>query len=193
MLHWLIQRSKERGTAIEDLCKHLKRMGLDATVESKWSKNESAHDGNLLGSVKIANRNIDLMELWWRRWGGGSGEDNYPQNEYRCHYVVKAKMDGLVESQPIIKGLSRETVDFKWEGKELAQVLNSDANLRKLFLSKGLKSFLHVEIIPYGEHKCIIRQKFATYSVKKTFPTTETFETLDRIAHHIRSISNVSL
>jgi len=201
MLYWQRQKSKEGETAIEDLCEHLRRIGLDATIESQEYKKgikppAQVYEGWVMGSVRINNRNIDLIELWWQRWGS-FGEYGSVENEYRCQYVVQAKVDGLedklkAESKPVMKGFfSRETVDFKWEGKELAQILNSDANLRKHFLSQVPTSFLHVEIIPHKEHKCIIRQKFGTNYVKNTFPTIETFEAYDRIAQHIRSIANV--
>ena len=116
------------------MCEHLRRIGLDATVESKEYKKGITSSlvyttGWVMGSVRVANRNINLVELWWRKWGGGStgeytGEyDSGPMNEYRCNYVVQEKVGGSEDklrafSRPITKGFfSRNMVDFKCGGK----------------------------------------------------------------------------
>ena len=99
--------------------------------------------------------------------------------------------------------LRREVVDFRWEGKELAKTLNSDASLKNLLypadrlalLNKGLirLSSVEINIVPYRKHQCIrMSQKGGTFHPPAdAFPTVETFDAFDRIAQHIRSVANV--
>jgi len=175
---------------------------LNATVESKKSKRLGDLLSSILGpvrdvgSVRIVNRNIDLVELeWWYM-----AETGYT----RCSYVVQAKVNGLEDRlkaklKVVRKGFLRgEVVDFKWKGRELAQVLNGDANLRDtLYRIKhripftGLSAYL--EIKPDKKHQRVRIRPIPTegWAPVSAFPTVETFEAFDRIAHHIRSIANV--
>jgi len=122
----------------------------------------------------------------------------------RCSYVVQAKVNGLEDRlktklKVVRKGFLRgEVVDFKWKGRELAQVLNGDANLRDtLYRIKhripftGLSAYL--EIKPDKKHQRVRIRPIPTegWAPVSAFPTVETFEAFDRIAHHIRSIANV--
>jgi len=170
-------------------------MGLNATVEPKKSKRL----GDLLpeilgpvvekGSVRVVNRNIDLVELEWLETG-----------YTRCSYVVQARVNGLedrlrAKGKPVRKSLlSRQVVDFKWKGRELAQVLNDDANLRdKLYRMNIAHWYAPLEIKPEKKHQRIRIIPIPTqgWAPKAAFPSIETFEAYDRIAHHIRSIANV--
>jgi len=184
-----------RERAIEALCEHLRRMGLNATVESKkfkWREVFVPVVLPLLGSVRVVNRNIDLVELEgrtreeFRYWEYGSG--------FRCNYIVQAKVNGLEERleaklDVVEKGLRREFVDFKWKGRELAQVLNGDANLRTT-------RYGSLEIKPDKKHQRVRIREISAIGLyyatpELAFPSIETFEAYDRIAHHIRSIANV--
>jgi len=158
----------------------------------------------IIGAVRVANRRIDLVEL--KEHHGGGFEDYNEPTSYRCNYTVWVKVDALedilkAESKPVRKGfLSWGIIDFKWEGNELAQVLNSDSDLKHYFLSQHRPPYM--EIVPYRKHQCVrIRQKhfydytpwFPTYytSPESAFPPIEAFEAYDRIAQHVRSIANV--
>jgi len=182
---------------------------LDATVESKKSKRRGFAIFRLhsliFGSVRVMNQNIDLVEL--ERIGG---------NEvylWQCNYVVQAKVNGLEDRlkaklKVVRKGFwMPKVVDFKWEGRELAQVLNGDVDLRdKLYRMARARD------IPYGswgikpdkKHQRVrIRPSYLWFYLgfsfnvpwpwdpKAAFPSIETFEAFDKIAHHIRSITNV--
>jgi len=186
---------------VEALCEHLRRMGLNATVESKKSKARLGLPlySLILGSVRVVNRNIDLVELELIPGEPGG---------YRCNYVVQVKVNGLedrlkskVKEVKVKKGfLRRETVDFRWEGKELAQVLDGDANLRD---ARGLYAYF-LEIKPDKKHQRVRIREISPYGFlffppyrslyftpELAFPTIEAFEAYDRIAQHIRSIANV--
>jgi hypothetical protein len=176
---------------VEALCEHLKRMGLNATVESKkfkWREVLEVFYPHffILGSVRVMNRNIDLVELE-RTVGESAG--------YRCNYVVQAKLNGLEDRlkaklKVVRKSfLRREVVDFKWKGKELAQVLNDDANLRDT-------RYGSLEIKPDKKHQRVRIREISAIGLyyatpELAFPTAAAFETFDRIAQHIRSIANV--
>jgi len=186
---------------VEALCEHLKRIGLNATVESKKSKWREVLQVFyplsffILGSVRVVNRNIDFVEL-----GETRGELSY----FRCNYVVQAKVNGpedrlKAKGKPVRKSfLSGQAIDFKWKGGELAQVLNGDANLRdKLYrITSGLlweAPYVPLETKPDKKHQRVkIRTSYPRREgLEAAFPTLEEFEVYDRVAQQIRSIANV--
>jgi len=68
-----------------------------------------------------------------------------------CGANVKG-LEGKLEAEvkPIKKGLlSREVVDFQWEGGYLAQLLNADADLRNMLLREGLNQLPNIEVKPH--------------------------------------------
>jgi len=183
---------------VDALCERLRGISLDATVESKetkWKYIQGIRWKFIQGAVRVADRNIDLVELEREPLVDDTG---YTGDTYRCNYVVWTKAIGSeykVEWKPVRKGLlSREIVDLRWEGKELAQMLNSDADLKDALLRMKNKFQeeevpLHLEIKPFRKHQCIrIRQIDGVLSPVAAFPTAETFETFDRIAKHVRNI-----
>lgn len=120
--------------------------------------------------------------------------------------------------KPLTKGFfRREITGFRWEGGDLAQRLNADSDLRNMLLMKGLKQLPSIEIQLDRTNHCVrITQQFQistgqsgrfsvgiggfnlgmggrpydldVATVEQTFPTRQTFEIYDHIAHHIRSI-----
>jgi len=177
-------------TEVEALCERLRGMGLNATVESKKSKRGRVFGlySLILGSAKVVNRNIDLVELELILIPGEDGC-------YRCvSYVVQAKVNGLegrlrAKGKPVRKSfLSRQVVDFKWKGRELAQVLNGDANLRDTLCRMDIPRYLNasLQIKPDKKH-----QRVRIRPIETAFPSVEALEVYDRIAQHIRSIANV--
>lgn len=228
----------ERETAIDALCEHLRRMGLNATVDWKEQNlhvstlklylglGQLPHTG-IIGSIRIADRNIDAVELDWQIWDVGVAESSNIVHVYRCDYVVQVKVKGLAdklmaESKPveIRRGFLRsEVVDFRWEGKELADTLNDDIELKKMlyppdgmhwkkksgwtfmaFLQIPLAGFsqrqpYNVEIVPDEENQSvrISRNYYHHDSPADAFPTIENFEAYDKIAYHVRSVANARL
>lgn len=120
----------------------------------------------------------------------------------------------------ITKGfIRREVINFQWVGGDLAQLLNADADLSKLLLREGLSQVPSVEIQLDRTNRCIrMTQQFQIpmgrggrfsvgiggfsvgmgerprdfddVMVEITFPSSETIETFDLIAHHIRNFMN---
>jgi hypothetical protein len=215
----VVEEAKE-DELINELCKHLRQIGINATVVESGSP--EAIGGLVtfaLGSVKVDGRNIDLVQVekisvsaseptlqpgkagYTREIGQGS-------TRYDYHYVVRAKVAGLesklqAEFKPIEKrkGLfGKEVVGFKWEGGELAQRLNSDSDLKNMLLKEGVHRLL---IKPEKEHQCVritppTGQETFSFDFglhpailgRKAFPTREVFEVYDKIAEHIRNIAS---
>jgi len=207
---WSLQsayKKTEREDGLKALCKHLKRIGLNAILAKDYPVWSSLV---VVGAVRVADRNVDFVELDW--WEDKKSMDAFDpevgktvrygpiyRSQYRCHYVVQANVEGLedsleAEGKPIKKSgfLRKKIVDFKWEGKELAQILNSDAKLQSYFLSQHRPP--HVEIEPSRKGRPYVRimQKRFHHKPVSAFPTFETFEAFDRIAWHVRSIANIS-
>ncbi|UCH37175.1 MAG: hypothetical protein JSV76_05695 [Candidatus Bathyarchaeota archaeon] len=122
--------------------------------------------------------------------------------------------------KPITKGLfRRKVIDFRWEGGDLARTLNADTDLRNMLLRDGLDQLPRIEIQLDRTNHCIrITQQFQistgqssrfsigiggfsvgtggrphdldVATVETTYPSRETVELYNHIAHHIRSIIN---
>jgi len=185
------------ATETEALCEHLRLLGLDATnLKLKKPKYLGYPEtGNVIGAVRVANRNIDLVEL---EYFSIQYSEYSSSTYYRCDYLVHALVEGLedklkAELRPVRKSLlSREVVAYNWVGRELALVFSSDANLGDMLHRMKNTVPLRLEIKPYIKHQCVrIRQKGGYSSPEAAFPTIETLEAYDRIAQHIRSIANI--
>jgi hypothetical protein len=179
-------------------------MGLNAIIESREVRSQGYNlllgtYNTSLGSIKILNRNIDLIEL--EGSSGGWGEYDI----YRCTYEVWAEVEGVegklkVELKPIHKGLFRsEIANFKWvekvwESYDLAKTVSEDDQLREMLFLIRDQYFLTLETEPDNANQCIrILPKRGWQSPESAFPTIETFEAYDRIAHHLRHIAAVRL
>jgi len=260
MLRRSARTESEWKTYVEALCKHLREIGLKATVESKpppigfWTRSSPIViyllifallstgfmglltstetlwmgvgigvvifaiimllffdpqsdlfltqflDFPFTGSIRVANRNIDLIELEKVKLSRALiiNDRAIDLDIYRCNYVVQAKVDGLedklkAKAKPVTvqkDPKSWEVVDITWEGGELAQLLNSDANLRNTLSHIKDTVFQHLEITP---DRILERVRmWADYPLPKSaFPTIETFEAFDRIAKHVRRIAGI--
>jgi len=165
------------------------------------------------GSIRVANRNIDLIELEKlnkhalirEKFSGIMVYAPYVRvlylDIYRCNYIVQAKVDGLedklkAKAKPVTvqkDPKSWEVVGITWEGGELAQILNSDSNLRDTLshMKDSVFSFLEISPDRILERVRIGPTGAAYGSPKSAFPTVETFEAYDRIASHVRSIARI--
>jgi hypothetical protein len=192
---------------INELCEHLRQIGIEATVLDLKSPEAIHHTPTMhiiysmknlppLGCVKVEGRNIDLVEVI--RFPGGTSEAG--RIFYRYKYAVKAKVGNLedelkAEVKPIKKGFpTSEIVDYNWEGGELAQLLNADSELKNMLLGLGAP---HLTVIPnkkdqyVGITPIVSSTAIVIYDMtvgRKAFPTREAFEAYDRIAQHIRKI-----
>jgi hypothetical protein len=173
-----------RESALKALRERLIQIGLTPT---SISKTQTLFSG-VIGAVSIVNRNIDLVKLERKISGGYSidGEWSNAKSTYRCSYIIHAKVDGLEEKLKAHSKLPRKGIinrhyskEPKWEGKELAEALNSDA----------LTLLPNVQVLPNGSCQCVVmREKRYWDSWFSAFPTVDTFETFDRIAMHVRRI-----
>jgi len=149
---------------INELCEHLRQIGIEATVLDLKSPEAIHHTPTMhiiytmknlppLGCVKVDGRNIDLVEVTRIGVGGSSaaGGGTGGRLVYRYNYVVKANVGNLedklkAEAKQIKKGfLNREIIDYEWEGGELAQLLNADSEVKNMLLELGSP---HLMVIP---------------------------------------------
>jgi len=189
---------------VDAWCKHLRLLGLDATKIVCLKKMEQRIEfrgvERVLGSIRLTNRNIDSVELTEFEYYEYD-PSSWSATELRCNYLIHARVEGLESKlearlKPITirRGfLKREIVDVRWEGRELANMLNNDANLRDTLNRMKNTAFVRLEIKPYTKHQCIrIRQKGPRVP-EIAFPTVEAFEAYDRIAQHISNITGARL
>jgi hypothetical protein len=213
------------------LSDHLRQIGLDATllplgspeaVGPRWKKG-SFVSGQSLGCIKIRKRNLDLIQVEKTRTEepsftggpGGPGDLDLGRLAYLYHFIVRADVEGLerafkADVKLITKGLlNRKATDFKWEGRELAQRLNLDSQLRNMLLKNGLDNLPVIEVRVDKANKCVRitrtppipkwtygptgREAASRLTVGREFPTREEFEIYDRIAHHTRSMHKGSV
>lgn len=182
----------DESDLINELCNHLRQIGVNAIILDPESVEAKAFGG--LGNIKIEGRNIEFVQVTKHTHAisapkGKSSTYTY----YLYHYGIKANAEGIEnklnsEAKPIQKGFfSREIVDYKWEGGELAQLLNSDINLKNTLIKEQIdrlwtgpsKNLQYVWITRRGE--------------RKEFPTRETFEAYNRIMQHIQNIIKTKL
>jgi hypothetical protein len=156
-----IRGELEEVGLVNELCEHLRQIGVEATVLDLKSPEAIHHTPTMhiiysmknippLGCVKVEGRNIDLVEVC-RFFGGsrsavgfgGSASGGGPLLTYRYNYVVKANVGNLedklkAEAERVTKGLlGREIIGYRWLGGELAQLLNADSELKNMLLGFG--------------------------------------------------------
>ncbi len=212
----LMENAYDGKGLIDRLDEHLRQMGIDTTllplenpeaVGPKLTKGPFT-SGRSLGCIKIRNRNLNLVQV------EGPEDIDAGRVTYLYHFIVRANVEGLehalkTEIKPITKGLiSKKTIDFQWEGGELARRLNLDSQLKNMLLKNGLDQLPTLEVTADKANKCVRITKTPVprwstgprkrggptvlLAVDRKFPTREEFEAYDRIAHHIRSIRKTS-
>ena len=114
---------------------------------------------------------------------------------YQVHYVIIAKnriYDNaafLARCYPVTKGhfTNKEIVDVKWDGSQLANILEADLELKEI-----LRQILHEEgelkVDPLEDH-IRIYGKWKNEDQLRFNP--KTFDAIHKIAGHIRKLLNV--
>jgi len=197
----------EEVNLINELCEHLRQIGIEATVLDLKSPEAIHHTPTMhimysihnippLGCVKVEGRNIDLVEVI----RSFTGTRELSQIVYRYNYAVKANVGDLKDKLKAEAKQSAPAIDYKWEGGELAQLLNADSELKNMLLGLGSPNLMvipnkkdqYVGITPIVSSTSIVISgipvKYDMIVGRKAFPTREAFEAYDRIAQHIRSI-----
>lgn len=178
----------DESDLISELCTHLKQLGLNAAVLEPESAEAKILGG--LGNVVIEGRNIELVQVTKHTQTHSAGRGRTTVTHYYLyHYGAKANVDyGLenklrIEAKPIRKSFfNRTIVDYKWEGGELAQLLNADSELKNFLIQEGIEN-LWTNTGKNREYFWVTRR-----GDRKEFPTQKAFEAYDRIMHHARSI-----
>jgi hypothetical protein len=216
----------EREVLMGELSEHLHNLGLNVSLLELDSPEAFRFPPYVLGCIKIEGRNIDMLLV------------QIANGPYQYYYVVRANVDSLesklkanfksnwhdrCSQKPNFKWADKTLLEggassYRWEGGELAQLLNADSNLVHLLYSEGLDS---LEIRPDKGRRCVrilhvhnwrsISKKdmgpgdiitghdedFEAYDRsgdlftvgRKQFPTRDAFEAYDRIAYAIRRIA----
>ena len=207
---------------VEDLCIHLKNLGINAKVLDPKSTEAVQHSPTLgifgnppMGSIKIEGRNIDLVEI--ERAPAPSGNRSIISVLYSYVYIVKGNIRDDAHAQQlkadvkvIEKGLINKVITgFEWRGGEVAQRLSDDSELRDMIRGIGMPN---IQINPHTKDQYVAitvssqqRGKIkgflpSTESLSKMlhelgmlcFPSREEFEVYDKIAKHVRTIVGLS-
>jgi len=193
---------------LNELCDRLRQIGVNGTAHLSGSMMESRRSslvGAVAGYFKIEGRNIDIVQVEIEQAG-----DDYPYMKYHYHYVVLLNVEGLekrlqVKVKPNRKGLlSREIVNYRWEGGELAQRLNGDPELRSMLLRDGLNQLPDIEVRAHGKPRRVsgigkpppafldaqaaFKPCVRITNTRANLPIREAFEIYNRIAQHVHSV-----
>lgn len=221
----------EREALMGELCQHLRDIGVNAMLLEPNSPEAFRYPSYVLGHVKIEGRNIDSILAQYSSSGGGGSDGGSDETfaHYRYFYVVRANLDGFESklnadfksnwhdrcSQKRHSRWSDKTLidgkvsDCRWEGGELAQLLNPDSELTQTLYSEGLD---RLEIRPDRGRRCVriehwhwkaygsgdigpgdfknehVRGTYLSSVGRKQFPSREVFEAYEGIAYAIRRV-----
>jgi hypothetical protein len=207
----------ERELLMGELCQYFRVIDVNAILLEPENPEAFRYPPYILGHVKIEGRNVDAILVQF----SSSGDDT-SFAWYRYFYVVRANLDGLESKLKAdfksnwhdrccqkrnfkrIDGtlIDREVSDCRWEGGELAQLLNADSDLTQTLYNEGLD---RLEIRSDRGHRCVRiehwhwkvysssdidgRASDGTYAIgRKQFPNREAFEAYEGIAYAIRRV-----
>lgn len=220
----------DREEVMGELCKHLLQIGVNVTLLDPDSPEgfrvlvtNTGFPPFIIGCIKIEGRNIDVIFVQ-----SAFSDLRF----YYYYYVVRANVDGLEDKlradfksnwrgrcclkkdfKWVDKALiNQEVSNSRWEGGELAQLLNADSDLTCTLYSEGLD---RLEIRPDRGHRCVTMlhpthhrkigwskrdmgpgdmdlapgSEFDRYTIgRKQFPSREAFEAYDRVAYAIKKV-----
>jgi len=203
----------------EDLCTHLNCIGVPAKKVDVKGPEAIHHSTTLgmgtvpLGCVKVEGKNIECVEMYRFFQSGGSGFKvggiglEKPGNIlYKYQYVMRANVgerenDLNAQIEYETKGLvKKELVNFYWKGGRLAQVLNTDAELKDLLAQSGVPPLVvHANkkdgYVAISQGQAIggwMREEKGHYFQlnigKYNFPSQEAFTMYDKILGHVRVV-----
>ena len=179
----------DESDLINELCSHLKKIGLNASILESQSVGTQTFGG--LGTVKIEGQNIEYVlvtkHTYPKRTPKGKASTG---SYYRYGYGRKGSVEGLQDklearAKPIRKSFfNRTIVDYTWEGGELTKLLNADMDLKRMLIEEGINN-LWTNASKNLQYVWITRQ-----GDRKEFPTQKTFETYNRIMQNILTLAS---
>lgn len=178
------------------LCKQLSQIGIKVTAMSRGPFSLESKFYRSVTYAKVEFGNIDLIELEEIYYPGNGLELTGDFTNFMLYYVVMVNVEGFGDTlksygKAVKKDFfSRQKIDFKWKGGELAKILNDDAKLRDQLLSQS--RVINIEITPSRIDNCVRIGPLSICNslVPELLPTTEAFNAYDRIALHIRNIAS---
>lgn len=186
----LIARSRKKEEAtnkIEQLCRHLRALGMEVSPVKKGDERERiglarASGQKSEGLIDLEDRNIDSINV--------VGISSQYGTRYFIDYLVKGSN---IMGERVLKKtrLTRKkspplwgnVVDIDWKGDDaLAQSLNLDYSLEDKLLRADVNAFKgNIWIFPEPKHG------YARIRTDYVLPSVAIFEALSSIARHIKS------
>ena len=182
----LRKRKKEGPKKGEELCQHLREMGVKAYILQTGSDQEKigqkrSSSEKSMGIIELKNRNIDFINV--------IGVASQYGTNYFVGYLVKtpniAGKQTLKKTRLVRKKSSPlwgKVIGIEWKGDEsLAQSLNFDYGLEDRLLQSNLKDLKgSIWIFPEPKHG------YAKIRTAYTLPSSEAFEAMNVIAKHVK-------
>jgi len=180
----LRKRKKEGPKKGEELCQHLREMGVKAYILQTGSDQEKiglkrSSSEKSMGIIELKNRNIDFTNV--------IGVASQYGTNYFIDYLVKTpniagkrtvKKTRLIRKKS--SPLGGKVIGIEWKGDEsLAQSLNFDYGLEDKLLRADVKK-ASIGIFPEPKHG------YARIRTGYSLPSLETFEVMNVIAKHVK-------
>ncbi len=204
----------KKFVGIDALCKYYQELGIKASILPDKSPEavEKGHIKQDMGYIKVTGREFDLVTIRWKGTTRGSYDLGKAHGipiatkekiPFEYHHIVRAEItnEGAMKAKlkKKTKGVvGKEVTDVSWEGGRLAEVLNSNAQL-KASLMKFIEHEDGMKIEPDKKNK-IFRIVYSrpsaiktglVYGVKfdrKLLPK-EAIDTIDKIAGLARKVA----
>jgi len=182
------RRKKEEATnKIEELCRHLRALGVEVSPVEKGDEREKMGIGRASGQkseglIELEDRNIDSINLVSISTQYGT--------RYFIDYLVKGSNimgERILNKTRLTRKKSPplwgKVVAIDWKGDDsLAQSLNLDYSLEDKLLKADVNAFKgNIWIFPEPKHG------YARIRTDYVLPSAAIFEALSGIARHIKS------
>jgi len=182
------RRKKEEATnKIEELCRHLRALGVEVSPVEKGDEREKMGIGRASGQkseglIELEDRNIDSINLVSISTQYGT--------RYFIDYLVKGSNimgERILNKTRLTRKKSPplwgKVVAIDWKGDDsLAQSLNLDYSLEDKLLKADVNAFKgNIWIFPEPKHG------YARIRTDYVLPSAAIFEALSSIARHIKS------
>jgi len=137
----------KKFVGIDALCKYYQELGIKASVLPDKSPEavEKGHIKQDMGYIKVTGREFDLVTIRWKGTTRGSynlgkvrgvpiaTKEKIP---FEYHHIVRAEIpnEGAMKAKlkKKTKGIvGKEVIDVSWEGGRLAEMFNSNDELKK--------------------------------------------------------------
>ena len=146
-----------------------------------------------VGSIKIEGRSFDQVQVFSRMTPGDIGAFRW----YDIHFCVLGNVEGkskILKTSPKTGFLSKR--EANWKGKDLAEQLNKDSELKTMLAEYGIWTSIgksNITVCPdekYGCARIVFRVSRDESKDAKLVASrsTEILKIAEKVSQHIRSI-----